>query len=81
VGFSGNKFEQHDKQAWAWCLILGRLPPPPWNLITCFNAELNKSFIQLYNSESVSETTRTDMGVTNAKVNELAIVIQHTENN
>jgi hypothetical protein len=45
------------------------------------NAELNRSFIQLYNSESVSETACTDMGVTNAKVNELAIVIQHTENN
>jgi hypothetical protein len=45
------------------------------------NAELNRNFIQLYNSESVTETTHTDISVTNANVNERAIVIQYTESN
>lgn len=43
------------------------------------NAELNRNLIQLHSSKSVSETTRTDISVTNANVNEGTIVSQYME--
>jgi hypothetical protein len=78
VASSGKKFKQRDEEACACCLILARLSLHMQSN-NMLNAELNRNFIQLYNSESVTETTRTDISVTNTNVNEQAIVIQHTE--
>jgi hypothetical protein len=77
VASSGNKFEQHDKQA---CLVLARLSLH-MESNNMLNAELDSNFVHLHKSESVTETTRTDMSVTNANVNERAIVIQYTDSN